>query len=58
MVTVHAGYVAKQQPMYGVERPGLWASVCGSQNGPISDDPLRINCEGCKRIMSQRGTLL
>lgn len=50
MVKVHAAYIHP--------RSSLWASVCGAQDGPISDDPRRINCVECRRIASERGIVL
>jgi hypothetical protein len=37
---------------------GLWTSLCGSHNGPITTDRRRINCDECIRIASERGIVL
>lgn len=58
MVTVHAAYIKAGSRSRWSNGLGTWASVCGSQDGPISDDSRRVNCEECKRIASERGIVL
>lgn len=58
MVTVHAAYIKAGSRSRWSNGLGTWASVCGSQNGPISDQVERVNCEACKRIMTERGIVL